>query len=426
VDKIALLEAVAQRWNRDGIPYAIAHGIEGYPNHVGRDLDVLVGSRHGRRAIDLAQDVLEQSGLTVVRPPRLWGERLVAAALEPEPDLLEVHALDGVSWRWGSLTEEPAATIHIGPFAVDLWVRFAKRVLMPLLAADHRKLLSELERYPVDELEAAAAREHLPALVGSRLAEAFQRALQTRDEQAIAKLIPLVRGAVKRYLWTRQPLAALRHVARGFWRRAAQPFSPCGPVICIVGPPGSGKSVLQDAICRGERFVFTRCVATRWTAPRAAAATWTSHLVQIARHLVRSARTSLITDRVHSSRQQLVVYEGCALDLVVSPRRFGLRSDFGARLCWQLLPKPDLVIMLDVPEGVVCRRRPGLSVEQVGVEQAAWRSLMRTTPRLVALPADRPLDELRVHATTLIVKAFVKKNSPVPSDGMCATPLAGQ
>ena len=426
VDKLALLEAVAQRWNREGIPYAIAHGIEGYPNRVGRDLDVLVGSRHGRRAIDLAQDVLEQSGLTVVRPPRLWGERLVAAALDPEPDLLEVHALDAIAWRWGSLTGQPAPSIYIGPFAVDPWVRFAKRVLMPALAGDQQKLSRELERHPIDELEAAAAKERLPALVGSRLAGAFQRAVQTRDDQAIVRLIPFARVAVKRYLWTRQPLAAIRQVAKGLWRRAAQPFALCGPVICIVGPPGSGKSALQDSICRGERFVFTRCVATRWIAPRAAAATWTSHFVQIARYLVRGARTSLITDRLRSSRQQLVVYEGCALDLVVNPRRFGLRSAVVARLCWQVLPKPDLIILLEVPEKTICRRSPGLSVEQVLSEQATWRSLMRTTPRIVALAADRPLDQLHGHAINLIVKAFVKKNSGVWRGRMCATDRAGQ
>jgi adenylate kinase family enzyme len=425
VDKIALLEAVAQRWNREGIPYAVAHGIEGYPNHVGRDLDVLVGSGHARRAIELAQDVLEHTGLTVVRPPRLWGERLVAAALDPEPDLLEVHALDGVSWRWGSVTGEPHPSLSIGPFGVDPWVRFAKRILMPVLAADHRKLLGELERYPADALETAAAREHLPALMGAPLADAFQRAVQTRDEEAITELIPLVRRAVARHLWAAQPLAALRHVVRGLWRRAAQPFSPCGPVICIVGPPGSGKSALQEAICRGERFVFTRCHALRWTAPRATAATWMSHAVQLARELVRGVIRSLITDRLYSSRQQLVVYEGCALDLVVNPRRFGLRSSFAARLCWQILPKPDLIIVLDGPDQVICGRNPGLSVEQLRDEQAAWRSVMRTTSRMIALPADRPLDELRVHATKLIVQAFVRKNSGMPRGRMRATRLAG-
>ena len=97
---------------------------------------------------------------------------------------------------------------------------------------------------------------------------------------------------------------------------------------------------------------------------------------------------------------------------MVSPRRFGLRSAAGARLCWGLLPKPDLVILLDLPESVVCRRRPELSAEQVAREYSAWRSLTARTTSAVVLRGDRPIDELRMHTTKLIVEAFMRKNRP--------------
>ena len=89
MNKVALYEAIANHWNREGIRYAVAHGIEAYPNGVGRDLDVLVDRAQTHRALDLAEQVLEMNGLIVARPPRLWGERLIAAALDPKPDLLE-------------------------------------------------------------------------------------------------------------------------------------------------------------------------------------------------------------------------------------------------------------------------------------------------------------------------------------------------
>lgn len=410
MNKVALLEAIARRWNSETIPYAVAHGIESYPNHVGRDLDVLTDARHSKRAIDLAQEVLESKGLVVIRPPPLWGERLVAAVLEPEPDLLEVHAVNAISWRFACLAAEPVPSIHVGPFAIDPWVRFAKRILLPALAAQTSKLMAELRGYPMQEAELTAAASRLPTMIGEALACSFQRAVQNRDEAAITRLVPLMRRAVTGHAWTRQPAAAIDRVAKGLSRRLRQVVSPCGPIVSIVGPPGSGKTVLQESICRGDHLVFTRCVAVPWSTPQAAAANQLQHWVRLAQHVIRGAARGLIADRLHSSRQQLVIYEGCATDLVVSARRFGLRSPVGARFCSRLLPKPDLFILLDVPAALLCFRRPQLSAQQVAHEYAFWNTFAATGMSVVALRGDRSVDELRTQATRLIVEAFIVKN----------------
>ena len=405
-----LLEAVAQRWNREAIPYAVAHGIEAYPNAVGRDLDVLVRPRHVRRAIAIAAAVLSSEGCVVVRPPRIWGERIVAAVLEPVPDLLEVHAVDGISWSFVRLAGEPEPSARVGPFPVDPWVRFAKRVLLPAFAGDLAKLTAELQRHPVDDAEAAAARSRLPTVIGRPLAESFQRGVQECDEPLIANLIPVMRKMARRRAWARQPTMAVRRTAAAGWRRIRQPFAVCAPIISIVGPPGAGKTLLQESICDGDQLVFTRCVRARWASPRPPAASHAQHWGRLAAHVVRGVLRGFV-DRLHSSRQRLVVYEGSPLDLEVNPRRFGLRSAAGVRWCQQFLPKPDLILLLDRPVGTICGRDADLSAAQVTVEYSAWHSLLSTARSAIALRTERDIGEIRSDAIRHIVETFISKNT---------------
>ena len=64
--KTSVLETIAEHWNRAGIHYAVAHGLEPYPDTVGRDLDILVPAAYIKMAIDIARNVLQTHGFTVI------------------------------------------------------------------------------------------------------------------------------------------------------------------------------------------------------------------------------------------------------------------------------------------------------------------------------------------------------------------------
>ena len=99
MDKVELVTAIAECWNQAGLSYAIAHGVERYPHATGRDLDVLVDRDHVTRAIALAERALRDRGLLVARPPRLCGERVLAADSASPDEVLVYHTPVGIAWR---------------------------------------------------------------------------------------------------------------------------------------------------------------------------------------------------------------------------------------------------------------------------------------------------------------------------------------
>jgi hypothetical protein len=301
-------------------------------------------------------------------------------------------------------------SMRVGPFAVDPWVRFAKRVLLPALSGGIPKVLTELERCPLESPELLAASGQLPILLGAPLGRAFQAAVETRDAAGLTRLVPLIRRAASRRSWLSGPASATARAGKALWRRIRQPFSPSGPIVCIVGPPDAGRTSLVDSICGGDRLVFTACIRARASVERPAPATALHRLGRVAAHITRWAGRSLVTDRLHSSRQRLVVYDGCALDPVVNPGQFGPRSSLAVRACCRLLPQPDLVVLLVRPEIVLDDRESEPSAPQATPESSAWQELLASSGRAVVVRADTSPEELHRKTMKLIVAAFINKN----------------
>lgn len=71
----------------------------------------------------------------------------------------------------------------------------------------------------------------------------------------------------------------------------------------------------------------------------------------------------------------LVLYDRCALDMIVDPHRYALRSGRWLRLLWPMMPRPHLVVLLqDRPERIVARKNE-LSASEVARQLALWAQL---------------------------------------------------
>ena len=429
--RAALFTEIATAWNERQVLYAVSHGLEGYPNDLGRDVDVLVAAEQVEDAIATATTVLEAHGLTVVEPHPMWGRRVVAVDRSTNA-MLEVHLSTEVTWRGAALVRRPDPTQRVGVVAIDPGLAVAKRVLAPLLAGNEAKFVRAPDEFALRDGEAAAASALFPTLLPAPLAEALLQALRAGDLDAATALVPALRRGVLTGAARREPHVFVMRVARGLTRKVRQPFSPCAPVIAFVGPDGAGKSTVIRAILEGDRGVFTQVLLRHWRpfflprlgalAGRPAPTPGSDGLLPPRRRAGRFSRLRLayfyldyllggwFRDRVATSRQQLVLYDRCALDMEVDPARYGLRS--GALRGWARwpLPWPDRIVLLTCDAATIHARKPELPVEELEQHLAAWQRLVDRGDVDAVLRTDAPPAEVVRQARALITDAFVEVN----------------
>jgi hypothetical protein len=303
--------------------------------------------------------VLRDRGLLVARPPRLWGERVLAADSALPDEVLEIHTAVRIAWRNVVLVSEPNATTRVGPFAVDPWVSSVKRLILPLLAGSTNKFVRAPAEFHATPEERMALQARLPRVVGAALTKKVLDALEARDIPVALRLVAPLRRAAIWHAATRHPVGSIIAVLRTLGRRVLQLNSPCGPVVVLTGESPHTAS-LALALVQGDRLVFTSVIQRPWPLSTVA------------------AMVGALRDRLDSSRQRLVLYDETSQD--AEARRTSL------------LTPPDLTIEI----------RGAILSSQLG-----YRG--RDGARAV-LSLNEPAADREQYARALIISAFIQKN----------------
>lgn len=434
--KTELLAAVAQSWNEAGIIYAVAHGADDFPTSIGRDLDVLVQPNQIDLALQLTEAVFRKRAWRVAYPRSIWGKRVVGVASDETRGMLEVHTLPYLSWRNVILARHPVPTAWIGAFKVDPWVSFAKRVVVPLLAHNVKRFAVPGEFSATDQ-ELRAASEHLPHLIGARLAGLLIQAVRTADLEAAVRSIGKLRQSAMSRSVLLHPIGTLALAVHSVVRRLLQPFSPCAPIIALVGPDGVGKSTTLRGLEQRNGHVFLDVIVRHWrpnVLPQLARLAGKEVTRPDADGFLLPRRTpgrlqalrllyyyldfligGFIRDRIDSSRQRLVLYDRCFLDMAVDPVRFGLASARGTKVGWQLLPKPHRIILLTDEPARIHARKPELTIAELETHLGEWhrRAEAGEIDAVIRLPAAP--DEIVRRIWDIIVDVYLEINGADPS-----------
>ena len=176
----------------------------------------------------------------------------------------------------------------------------------------------------------------------------------------------------------------------------------------VVGPDGAGKTSLARALLRrsdvdGAYFHFTPALRT----PRLAdeppehedlvekqrgSGSRLLGVLRIGRNLARAWLGYLLVIRPAVRSGKVVVGDRWLYGYVAQPRALRFHGpSWIARLVLKMLPRPDLVILLDAPPEAIHERKPELTPNEIRDEVARWRSIDQ---RMLRLDATQSPDHL--------------------------------
>jgi hypothetical protein len=422
--RVAIAEKIADAWNREEVLYAVGHGLERYPQALGRDLDVFVSPRDMERAFDIALRVFRQNGWAFACPRTPY--RLRPIYVFKDQVHLQVDLFPGLYWRGVPLVEHIEQDAQIGPFHIDLWAHFAKSILTKLLAGE---LPGKFNRDVLQDQLVVSKCKHI---LGHFLSSHLLSVLRRQDEEAIRKISPILRRTLLRRELVFRP-----------WRiigifpllniRVKRFFVPVAPIVALVGPDGVGKSTILDTISQNGSFPFLGTVVKHWRPGLLPPPAFFKHMRRPEKpcslvpnrkpgkaHLIRLIYYSIdfflghfLKDNPVACTPKLILYDRCALDMAVDPVRYRLASAKGTMISWRIIPKPDMVILLHDKPKRIRARKAELEEKEIERQLNEWLKLAEQGLVNAVIEIDAEPVVIARRIKEVIIRKYVERNGGV-------------
>jgi len=315
---------------------------------------------------------------------------------------------DGTATRQATRQPRLAHEALVSWFTSLLWGGFFKDRYRDVIVEASRKDAVEFKRV----LQVAAGSK-----LGSQL---FSAAVEGHPETSKAWA-----GALRRAVWSRafwqHPISTLAGFIRFLAREVSLILCPSTPWLAVLGPDGCGKSTVLDLVRKRLKETGVNTSLHHWR-PQVLRPNESSagpverphskpprgQLASIAKlgmllldwQLGHHFRLARLRAKAH-----VVLFDRYFLDLLVDPTRYRFGGPFGlARFCSKLIPKPDLIFLLDAPTAVLQSRKQEVPAEETERQRQAYRSVIQQTGcNWHILDAARPPGEV---AEELIQKLF--------------------
>jgi hypothetical protein len=407
------ITAAFDAWQRAGIPFVVLRNYEKLPQATTNDIDVLVEPGQRRHA--------EQ---VLIRTAGECGYRLHLRA-EYAPLALyfsvakfqsQIHfdLFGGFGWRGIPYldyqpfmqSKVPRETFFVPhPAHESACSLFSSLVYTGKLKSKYQASISaNFAAHP------KTTRILLAKHYGLNLAAQIVDAAIAGRWTEIESLTGTVRAAVVRRRFASCPLRALKEAVSDVKRLVHRFFHSPGRAVVLCGPDGCGKSTVGPALVdglartfspdKGAQFHWKPAVfsaqrqATRGPATDPHSRPPRNALVSVlsfAFHWLEFFLGWHLRVRPKLFRGGLVLIDRWYYDFFVDQRRYRLRvPKFLVRLGLTLLPKPDLVFLLDAPPEVLRQRKQEVPEAETRRQREAYLNLVQTLPNGIVIDASQP------------------------------------
>ena len=191
------------------------------------------------------------------------------------------------------------------------------------------------------------------------------------------------------------------------WQRIRYPTGLC---VAILGPDGSGKTTLIHELSQSLSAAFRRTDIFHFRPglllPRSTQAPVNHPHAKPPRSSLLSFIKNccflldywfgyLLNVRPKLVRSSLVLFDRYYDDLLVDPRRFRFnRPPWLSKVARPMIPRPDLLLFLDVSEWRITSRKAEVSPQEVVRQRKAYRRLAAKCPGSVILDGNLPYNEV--------------------------------
>jgi hypothetical protein len=198
---------------------------------------------------------------------------------------------------------------------------------------------------------------------------------------------------------------------------------PQGLSVILLGPDGAGKSAVIDRMELGA--VFNGTVMGGFAPPLRRLFTGRQErndqphalpprpfMTSVARAGYWFAYHTLGQVALHGelARSKLILHHRHFVDVMVDGRRYRYGGPtWLLRLIWSLIPKPDLVIVLDAAPDVLQSRKQEVSFEECARQRQAYLTLARQLPNAHVVDASQPLEQVVADVSWIILDAAAQR-----------------
>lgn len=277
----------------------------------------------------------------------------------------------------------------------------------------------------------------LGANFGVKLSKDFVDAMCENDKSRLYKILPKLKTSLLFHHLSKTPLTSFKKIISYYFLEIKYRFTPSVLTnVVFLGADGSGKSTIINAVAADLKNT-TKTITLKHLKPSFNKKDSVQSVVTDPHSLPpRSALISSLKITYWAvlywyelyfgghKNLMLKIWDRYYYDLLVDTKRYRYGGfAWYARLIAKLVPKPDLIILLDAPAEVIQSRKKEVSFQETLRQQKAYVELVSRLENGFIVDATLPVQQVINEVSKAVIDCLVKKQG-VGGESSCLNDIS--